>query len=387
MQIEVLFNGTPAQFGIAVYQAELSRRIAHEQPLFSTDLPSPNAVQVHVRLWSVSPVRKWCGDVHAQSAPNDTSLLIIRSPDDSWTDAAPAWEALRSELDRQGWFPKEELQNRPHKPSLLDQILLEQEQKDLLVTVVEASRNVPRERREKFLVLETNEDTTVIHPGLPGQTAKVYSGDIDVLAQAGLINYNRLFDKLPQFDVSPLGYKYYGDLKQQTDHPVRQVELAITEYLRSERFQQVAAIAYRKWLEAERLLWVSDAQQQLTTIGHLCREAMQEFATALVERYQPPKVNTNKASDVARIRAVLDQQATVLGTTLKPFLDALLAYWGTVSDLVQRQVHGAQREGLPLVWEDARRVVFQTSVVMSEIDRAIILNCTRISEPSSNPPA
>lgn len=31
----------------------------------------------------------------------------------------------------------------------------------------------------------------------------------------------------------------------------------------------------------------------------------------------------------------------------------------------------AQREGEPLVWEDARRVVFQTLVVMYELDRAV----------------
>jgi hypothetical protein len=54
-----------------------------------------------------------------------------------------------------------------------------------------------------------------------------------------------------------------------------------------------------------------------------------------------------------------------------PFLDALIAYWGTVSDLLQRQEHGAQREGHDLVNEDARRVVFHTCLVIYELDRAI----------------
>jgi hypothetical protein len=39
--------------------------------------------------------------------------------------------------------------------------------------------------------------------------------------------------------------------------------------------------------------------------------------------------------------------------------------------LVQRQEHGAQKEVTPLTWEDARRVVFQTCVVMYEINRAL----------------
>jgi hypothetical protein len=47
-----------------------------------------------------------------------------------------------------------------------------------------------------------------------------------------------------------------------------------------------------------------------------------------------------------------------LGSTGKQFLDALVAYWGTVSDLVQRQEHGAQKEVSNLVWGDGRRVVF-----------------------------
>jgi hypothetical protein len=46
-------------------------------------------------------------------------------------------------------------------------------------------------------------------------------------------------------------------------------------------------------------------------------------------------------------------------------------YWGTVNDLIQRQEHGAQREGGALAWEDGRRVVFQTAIVMFEIDRSL----------------
>jgi hypothetical protein len=55
----------------------------------------------------------------------------------------------------------------------------------------------------------------------------------------------------------------------------------------------------------------------------------------------------------------------------KPFLEALIAYWGTVSDLIQRQEHGSQKEGKELVWEDGRRVVFQTAMVMLEFDKSL----------------
>jgi len=55
----------------------------------------------------------------------------------------------------------------------------------------------------------------------------------------------------------------------------------------------------------------------------------------------------------------------------KAVLESLVSCWEAAIDLVQRQEHGANKEGEPLVWEDARRVVFQTMMVMYELDRAL----------------
>jgi hypothetical protein len=52
-------------------------------------------------------------------------------------------------------------------------------------------------------------------------------------------------------------------------------------------------------------------------------------------------------------------------------LAGLTDYWEALVDLVERQVHGAQKEGQALTWEDARRIVFQTMAVMYEVDRAL----------------
>lgn len=70
---------------------------------------------------------------------------------------------------------------------------------------------------------------------------------------------------------------------------------------------------------------------------------------------------------------MLHDKEPAMSDTVRAFLDSLLVQWGCVSDLVQRQEHGALREGGDLVWEDARRVVFQTLIVMYEIDRAVSL--------------
>ena len=78
----------------------------------------------------------------------------------------------------------------------------------------------------------------------------------------------------------------------------------------------------------------------------------------------------DKSRDINRIQAVVDQRRSQLGTTAA-LLDALVSYWRVVSGLVQRQEHGAQKEGRPLVWEDGRRVVFQTAIIMFEVDRML----------------
>ncbi len=50
---------------------------------------------------------------------------------------------------------------------------------------------------------------------------------------------------------------------------------------------------------------------------------------------------------------------------------ALIKFWGTVSDLDQRQAHDATREGERLTKEDARRAVLFTLLVMLEVDSAL----------------
>lgn len=253
----------------------------------------------------------------------------------------------------------------------MSSVLLEREQEELLKALVEASRNVPRDQREEFHHLTDGDGSSIMHPGLPGRQMRVHDGDLDILQAEGLLlvtNYGRWHRS---FVVTPHGSSLYEELQQLSGASTQQVEETLLRYLDSDAFRRSYSEAHRKWAEAAELLWKSDSQQQLTTIGHLCREAIQEFATALVDRHQPTGVDADKAHTVARIQAILNQHASRMGTTVAPFLKALLGYWGTVSDLVQRQEHGAQKDGHALIWEDGRRVVFQTAVVMFEIDRTL----------------
>jgi hypothetical protein len=255
---------------------------------------------------------------------------------------------------------------------MFEDILLEPEQRETLSFLIEVARNVPREKRSPFMFLRMMGGGILTHPGAGKQwNNTVYWGDIEQLGTAGLLRltYGAAGDS--RFEVTPLGFKYYEWMKQQAGQPLQVIESEIRRYLGADSFRKKYPMACQKLAEAASLLWSSDSEQQLTTIGHLCREAMQAYISVLVEQYQTPGVDTDKAHTVARLKSVIAQQAGRLGDTMKPCLDALVEYWGTVSDLVQRQAHGGQKEGQQLVWEDGRRVVFQTTVVMFEIDMAL----------------
>ncbi len=251
------------------------------------------------------------------------------------------------------------------------QILLEPQQDQLFRDLVEAERRVPRERREPFYVLRVNIPTGVLlmHAGWQDPNRAVFEGDIDTLAQRGLIAIMQR-GNTPSFYVTPEGFNYYTELMAAMGEPMERLQKVTLDYLSNPGFQLRYPAAFVKWAKAEELLWGSDSAEEYTTIGHLLREAMQEFATELVDRFQPPNVEQDKAKTIKRIRAVIEARRRSEGVA--KFLEALVSYWGAVSDLIQRQEHGGQKEGEALGWPDARRAVFQVAIIMLEVNSALL---------------
>lgn len=181
---------------------------------------------------------------------------------------------------------------------MLDRIMLEPEQEDLLARLVEASRSVPHDQRRSFIAYRPMAEIlhTIYHQGLPeGQTQALLS-DIEILRNNGLIAMSGGDGSSVSFYVLPPGNTYYQHVKQRGNAPVQVIESTILAYLNADAFKQRYPEALKKLSNATDLLWPADSDQQLTTIGHLCREAMQAFATVLVERYQLPGTPENKAS-------------------------------------------------------------------------------------------
>jgi hypothetical protein len=150
---------------------------------------------------------------------------------------------------------------------------------------------------------------------------------------------------------------------------VQRVEGQIEAYVDDHEFRSRFPSAYEKW-HAAYDLFLLNPQLHASRIGHDCREALIEFASQLA-RDREVETDLPPGNTVDRIRAALDLRRAGISEKVGAFLDALLAYWGTVSDLAQRQEHAAGREKESLGYDDARRIVFQTMLVMYEIDNAL----------------
>jgi hypothetical protein len=253
---------------------------------------------------------------------------------------------------------------------IIEHILLESEQEELLCKFVEADRQAPQGHRGKFFTINQFGTSYFLYDSAPGIKVIGSLTDAEILAGKGLLGRSYTSKGDPLFYVNPEGIQYYRELKQ-ADQPAQAIEKDVRGYLSSDEFKNSYPISLKKLTDAENLLWASDSERQFTTIGHLCREALQEFANALVQKYNPPNVDADKAHIVARMRSVLNLRAPNLGSTENEFLRSLIGYWGAVSDLVQRQEHGSHRDKNSLSWEDGRRVVFQTFIVMYEIHQSL----------------
>jgi hypothetical protein len=163
-----------------------------------------------------------------------------------------------------------------------------------------------------------------------------------------------------------VGLTRHGKEVVSTLDPFERVGTEARRLIASDHFEATYPGAFILWAEAERLLWVDDSTAHLTTIGHKIRESTQLFATALVDAHRPQGVDTRVAQVERRLGAVIDLHRHKVGDAKWPVLESLGNLWEATNKLIQRQEHGAQKEGESVTWEDARRIVFVTLFLMVE---------------------
>jgi len=239
---------------------------------------------------------------------------------------------------------------------------LEREQVELLVRMVEAEQDVPRDQRRWFRVSSLGMGDILQGPT---QQFQVVKADLDELEMRGYLrgDYNE------NYTVTNDGRAFYAAVRQHEGAPAEQADAAIRRYLDGDVFRADYPEAYDRWSRAENDLWAADSEKELTTIGHRLREALQQFATAAVERYQPDDVDPDITKVNRRLGAVIAQKLPDLPESVANLLRSQGDLSEAAVDLVQRQEHGDQKQGAELQWEDARRAVFAVATTMFELAR------------------
>jgi hypothetical protein len=157
-------------------------------------------------------------------------------------------------------------------------------------------------------------------------------------------------------------------------------------YLEDERFKSAYLQAYERWSQASAMLYSAGSKDSLLVAGQRARETIEEFVRALAGSAEPPGWNSfATGTSPEDLPTLIETYRPRLGDARCDFLQTLFDYWRVLNDVVERQQdgverqqdgveqlrHGGQEVGEPLRWEDARRVVVLTALLMVEIDRSL----------------
>ncbi|HMJ33167.1 MAG TPA: hypothetical protein VK501_04545 [Baekduia sp.] len=239
-------------------------------------------------------------------------------------------------------------------------------QRELFDRIAGLAHELPAHDRE-FLFAHRADPARVV--GANNIDFPVVGDDVSQLEKAGLLKWtSQNYVTGLNFVVTPRGFEVYELARRRMADRLAAVERDVLTYLRGDEMAQRFPQAFRLWLQADQQH--ASRSVNATVVGHTIREAMQMFATELLDRHRVDS-SESPTQTVARVRAVINARRDDLGEARSEVLDALLAYWGTVSDLTQRLEHGAQKEGEPVNSEDARQLVYLTAQVMFELSRTL----------------
>jgi hypothetical protein len=104
---------------------------------------------------------------------------------------------------------------------------------------------------------------------------RIFDGDLELLAQEGLVNFQHTHSGLASFYVTPLGFEYYRHLSGRQAEPLVRVQERVSYGLNGAWFKSRYPSAYQKWSKAESLLADDASDATASVVGHLAREAMQ----------------------------------------------------------------------------------------------------------------
>jgi hypothetical protein len=168
--------------------------------------------------------------------------------------------------------------------------------------------------------------------------------------------------------------------------PVRVADFErIDDYLRSyledERFRSTHPLAYGRWLVAWEMLWCADSRTKVIAVAQRAADAMRAFASSLLERRTPAAIDrhwpdlladgSSRPEPADGLTTIMDVYGEELGEERSELLGGLLEHWRALLEHVRCHEDRAQGSSGRLRWEDGRRLVLFTALVMVEIDRSV----------------
>jgi hypothetical protein len=148
------------------------------------------------------------------------------------------------------------------------------------------------------------------------------------------------------------------------------VEDYLHAYLAQERVKSAYAAACRQWSDAWALLWQANTKDRVIAVGHQARAVVREFARALLERQGLGTTGSCATDESDCLAAAIELHRSWLAVERCQFLESLFDYWRALDDVVRRHELDA-RAPERLRWEDGRRLVVLTALLMVEIDRSL----------------
>jgi hypothetical protein len=158
------------------------------------------------------------------------------------------------------------------------------------------------------------------------------------------------------------------------------IEDYLRAFLEGESFRSAHPLACGRWVVAWEMVWCADNRAKVIALGQRARTAMLAFAESMVERCVPLAIDANwpellagatqRPEPVDGLLTITQAYRRQLGEERFALLQSLLDDWRSLLERVERHGRGSQAVSERLRWEDGRRLVLFTALVMVETDRS-----------------
>jgi hypothetical protein len=158
------------------------------------------------------------------------------------------------------------------------------------------------------------------------------------------------------------------------------IEDYLRAYLESERFRSTHPIACGRWIVAWEMLWCADSRAKVLALGQRARDAMQAFSASMLELCTPLAMDSRwpellaegsrRSDPLDGLISVTETYRQQLGEERYGLLCGLLESWVALHETLRSHEQASQQADRRLRWEDGRRLVLLTALVMVETDRS-----------------